>query len=110
LGTGFIMVSERGQILLEELSYLRESDCMQRVVSLQDAREFTGCMEIPRTAHCLQVTVGFRESDSWWECFLEPVVCEDRIAEHDILWQLMKDARAILQPCAEREMASVFGI
>ena len=60
------------------------------------------------TAICLQVTVGYREADSWWECFVEPVVCEDRTAEHDLLWQLVKDARAILQPCAETELASVF--
>ena len=31
-------------------------------------------------------------------------------AEHDVLWQLVKDARKILQPCAETELASVFGM
>jgi len=104
------MVSARSQLHLDEPSYLEQSDCMLRVSSLQDAKEFAGCMEVPRTAICLQVTVGYREADSWWECFVEPVVCEDRTAEHDILWQLIKDARAILQPCAETELASVFGV
>ena len=108
LGTGFILVSARSQLHLDEPSYLEQSDCMLRVSSLQDAKEFAGCMEVPRTAICLQVTVGYREADSWWECFVEPVVCEDRTAEHDMLWQLVKDARAILQPCAETELASVF--
>ncbi len=83
---------------------------MRRVSTRGDAEEYAGCMEIPRTAICLQVTVGYQEADSWWECFVEPVVCEDRTGEHDMLWQLVKDARAILQPCAERELASVFGI
>ena len=110
LGTGFILVSARSQLHLDEPSYLEQSDCMLRVSSLQDAKEFAGCMEIPRTAICLQVTVGYREADSWWECFVEPVACEDRTAEHDMLWQLVKDARAILQPCAETELASVFGV
>jgi len=109
LGTGFIMVSARSQLHLDEPSYLEQSDCMRRVSTRGDAEEYADCMEIPRTAICLQVTVGYREADSWWECFVEPVVCEDRIAEHDLLWQLVKDARAILQPCAERELASVFG-
>ncbi len=109
LGTGFIMVSARSQLHLDEPSYLEQSDCVRRVSTRGDAEEFAGCMEMPRTAICLQVTVGFQESDSWWECFVEPVVCEDRTAEHDLLWQLVKDARAILQPCAERELASVFG-
>jgi hypothetical protein len=81
---------------------------MLRVTILEDAKEFAGCMEVPPTAICLQVTVGFREADSWWECFGEPVVCEDRTAEHDVLWQLVKDDRTILQPCAETELASVF--
>ena len=107
LGTGFIMVSERSQLRLEEPTYREHSDCMLRVSSLQVAKEFAGCMEVPRTAICLQVTVGYREADSWWECFVEPVVCEERTAEHDVLWQLTKDARAILQSCAERELASV---
>ena len=110
LGTGFILVSARSQLHLDEPSYLEQSDCMIRVSTRGDAEEYAGCMEIPRTAICLQVTVGYREADSWWECFVEPVVCEDRTAEHDLLWQLVKDARAILQPCAERELASVFGI
>ncbi len=110
LGTGFIMVSARSQLHLDESSYLEQSDCMRRVSTRRDAEEYAGCMEIPRTAICLQVTVGYREADSWWECFVEPVVCEDRTAEHDLLWQLVKDARAILQPCAERELASVFGV
>ena len=82
---------------------------MLQVSSLQDAEEFAGCMEVPRTAICLQVTLGYTEADRSWECFVEPVVCEDRTSEHDMLWQLVKDARAILQPCAERELVSVFG-
>ncbi len=110
VGTGFILVSERSQLHLDEPSYLEQSECMRRVATLGDAEEYADCMEIPRTAICLQVTVGYTEADSWWECFVEPVVCEDRTAEHDVLWQLVKDARAILQPCAERELASVFGI
>ena len=109
LGTGFILVSERSQIHLEEPSYLQQADCMTRVSALRDAREYASCMQLPRTAICLQVTVGYREADSWWECFVEPVVCEDRTAEHDLLWQLVKDARKILKPCAETELASVFG-
>ena len=109
LGTGFIMVSARSQLRLDEPSYREQSDCMRRVSTREDAEEYAGCMEVPRTATCLQVTVGFTEADSWWECFVEPVVCDDRIGEHDMLWQLVKDARAILQPCAERELASVFG-
>ena len=102
------MVSARSQLHLDEPSYLEQSDCMLRVATLRDAEEYAGCMEMPRTAICLQVTVGYREADSWWECFVEPVVCEDRTAEHDVLWQLTKDARAILQPCAETELALVF--
>ena len=109
LGTGFIMVSERSQLHLDEPSYLEQSGCMLRVSILRDVKEYASCMEIPRTATCLQVTVGYREADSWWECFVEPVVCEDRTAEHDLLWQLVKDARAILQPCAETGLALVFG-
>jgi hypothetical protein len=108
LGTGFIMVSERSQLHLNEPSYLEQSDCVLRVSILRDVKEYASCMEIPRTAICLQVTLGFREADKWWECFVEPVVCEDRTTEHDLLWQLVKDARAILQPCAETELASVF--
>ena len=110
LGTGFIMVSARSQLHLDEPSYLEQSDCMRRVSTRGDAEDYDSCMEIPRTAICLQVTVGYEEADSWWECFVKPVVCEDRIAEHDMLWQLVKDAREILHPCAERELASVFGI
>jgi hypothetical protein len=102
------MVSERSQLHLNEPSYLEQSDCVLRVSILRDVKEYASCMEIPRTAICLQVTLGFREADKWWECFVEPVVCEDRTTEHDLLWQLVKDARAILQPCAETELASVF--
>ena len=109
LGTGFVMVSARSQLRLEEPTYREHPDCMLQVSSLQDAEEFAGCMEVPRTAICLQVTLGYTEADRSWECFVEPVVCEDRTSEHDMLWQLVKDARAILQPCAERELASVFG-
>ena len=108
LGAGFIMVSERSQLHLDEPSYVEQSDCMARVSALRDATEYASCMEIPRTAICLQVTIGYREVDSWWECFVEPVVCEDRAAEHDVLWQLVKDARKVLQECAETELAPVF--
>ena len=110
LGTGFILVSARSQLHLDEPSFLEQAACMTRVSALRDAREYASCMQVPRTAICLQVTIGYREADSWWECFVEPVVCEDRTAEHDMLWQLVKDARAILQSCAERELASVFGV
>ncbi len=110
LGTGFIMVSARSQLRLDEPSYLEESDCMLQVSTRRDAEEYAGCMEIPRNAICLQVTLGYREADRFWECFVEPTVCEDRTAEHDVLWQLVKDERAILQSCAERELASVFGV
>jgi len=109
LGTGFVIVSARSQLRLEEPTYREHADCMSQVYSLQDAEEFAGCMEVPRTAICLQVTLGYTEADRSWECFVEPVVCEDRTSEHDMLWQLVKDARAILQPCAERELVSVFG-
>ncbi len=109
LGTGFVMVSARSQLRLEEPTYREHADCMLQVSSLQDAEEFAGCMEVPRAAICLQVTLGYTEADRSWECFVEPVVCEDRTSEHDMLWQLVKDARAILQPCAERELTSVFG-
>jgi len=110
LGTGFIPVSARSQLQLDEPSYLEQSDCMRRVSTLGDSVEYAGCMEIPRTAICLQVTVGYEEADQWWECFVEPAVCEDRIGEHDMLWQLVQDARERRQPCAERELASVLGI
>ncbi len=106
-GTGHMMVSERSQLHLDEPSFPNQSDCMQHVSTLQDAEEFASCMEVPRTANCLQVTVGYQESDSWWECFVDPVVCEVRMAEHDVLWQLVKDARAILQACSETALASV---
>ena len=109
LGTGFVMVSARSQLRLEEPTYREHADCMLQVSSLQDAEEFAGCMEVPRAAICLQVTLGYTEADRSWECFVEPVVCEERTSEHDMLWQLVKDARAILQPCAERELTSVFG-
>ncbi len=109
LGTGFILMSARSQIHLDEASYLEQADCMARVSALRDAREYASCMQVPRTAICLQVTIGYREVDRWWECFVEPVVCEDRTAEHDVLWQLVKDARKVLQPCAETELASLFG-
>jgi hypothetical protein len=110
LGTGFIMVSELFELHLDEPSYLEESDCLLRASALGDAEEYAGCMEIPPTAICLQVTVGFTEADTWWECFVEPVSCENRAAEHDMLWQLVKDAREILRPCAQTELASVFGV
>ena len=42
LGTGFILVSARSQLHLDEPSYLEQSDCMLRVSSLQDAKEFAG--------------------------------------------------------------------
>ena len=110
LGTGFILVSARSQLHLDEPSYLEQSDCMQRVSTLRDAREFAGCMEIPRTAICLQLAEGLEESDSWWECFAEPVPCEEATAEHEVVMQIVKGVREILQPCAETELASVFGI
>lgn len=110
LGTGFIMVSARSELHLDEPSYLEHSDCRLRVSTLRDVEEFAGCVEIPRTAICLQLAEGYRESDSWWECFAEPLTCEVAAAEHDVVMQLEKGIREILQPCAETELASVFGI
>ena len=104
------MLSETGQLRLDEPSYLERSDCVSRVSTLANAEEYAGCMEISGTAICLQVTVGYREVDSWWECYTESAQCDDAAARHDLLYQLVKDDRAILQPCAERELASVLGI
>ncbi|HAW90787.1 MAG TPA: hypothetical protein DCX61_09000, partial [Gemmatimonadetes bacterium] len=59
LGTGFVMVSARSQLRLEEPTYREHADCMLQVSSLQDAEEFAGCMEVPRAAICLQVTLGY---------------------------------------------------
>ena len=62
------MVSELSQLHLTEATYLEELDCATRVSALGDAEAYQGCLEVPRTAICLQLTEGFRESDSWWEC------------------------------------------
>ena len=104
------MLSETGQLRLDEPSYLERSDCMSRVSTLGNAEEYAGCMEISGTAICLQVTLGYREVDSWWECYTESAQCDDAAAAHDLLYQLVKDARAILQPCGERELALVLGV
>ena len=108
LGTGFIMVSELSQLHLTEATYLEELDCAARVSALGDAEAYQGCLEVPRTAICLQLTEGFRESDSWWECFVKQKRCEDATARHEVVMQIAKGIREILRRCAETEMASVF--
>ena len=108
LGTGFIMVSELSQLHLTEATYLEELDCAARVSALGDAEQYQGCLEVPRTAICLQVTEGFRESDSWRECFVDQRRCEDAIAGHEIVMQIAKGVRELLRRCAETDMASVF--
>ena len=107
LGTGFIMVSELSQLHLTEATYLEELDCAARVSALGDAEQYQGCLEVPSTAISLQLTDGFRESDSWRECFVDQRRCEDAIAGHEVVMQIAKGVRGILRRCAETEMASV---
>ena len=108
LGTGFIMVSELSQLHLTEATFLEESDCTARVAALNDAEEYAGCMEVPAAALCLQVSEGSRESDRWWECFVEEDGCEEAIAAHEVVREVGGYVREILLGCTETEMASVF--
>ena len=108
LGTGFIMVSQASQLQLTEPSYLEESDCSARVSALGDAEEYAGCMEIPPAALCLQVAEGTRESDKWWDCFVEESACEESHAAHEVIVETGGYVREILLDCTETEMASVF--
>jgi len=108
LGTGFIMMSEQSQFHLTEATYLEESDCTARVSALNDAEEYEGCMEVPASAICLQVSEGARESDRWWECFVEEAACEGANEGHEMIRETGGYVREVLQGCTEREMASVF--
>ena len=108
LGTGFIMMSELSQLYLTEATYLEESDCMARVSALGDAAEYEGCREVPASAICLQVSEGSRESDRWWECFVQEEGCEEAIAGHEVVREIGGYVREIVRGCAETEMASVF--
>ena len=108
LGTGFIMMSESSQLHLTEATYLEESDCMARVSALGDAGEYEDCLEVPASAICLQVSEGSRESDRWWECFVQEEGCEEAIAGHEVVREIGGYVREIVRGCAETEMASVF--
>jgi hypothetical protein len=108
LGTGFIMMSEQSQFHLTEATYLEESDCTARVSTLNDAEEYEGCMEVPASAICLQVSEGARESDRWWECFVEEAACELANEGHEMIRETGGYVREVLQGCTETEMASVF--
>jgi len=93
---------------LTEATFLEESDCTARVAVLNDAEEYAGCMEVPSAALCLQVSEGSRESDRWWECFVEEDGCEEAIAAHEVVREVGGYVREILLGCTETEMASVF--
>ncbi len=108
LGSGFIMMSELSQLHLTEATYLEESDCVARVSAFGDAAEYAGCMEVPTAALCLQVSEGTRESDKWWECFVEEAGCEEAIAGHEVVREQGGYVREILLGCTETEMESVF--
>ncbi len=108
LGTGFIMVSELSQLHLTEAAFLEESDCTARVSTLADAEEFESCMEVPPAAICLQVSEGLRESDEWWECFVEEAGCEEAIAGHEVVREQGGYVREVLLGCTETEMESIF--
>ena len=108
LGTGFILMSETSQLHLTEATFLEASDCTARVAVLNDTEEYAGCMEVPAAALCLQVSEGTRESDRWWECFVEEDGCEEAIAAHEVVREVGGYVREILQGCTETEMASVF--
>ena len=108
LGTGFIMISEASQLQLAEGTFVEESDCRARVAALGDAAAYQGCLEVPPTAICLQVAEGLRESDRWWECFVEDVACEEAIAAHEVIIEVGGYVRELLQGCGETEMASIF--
>ena len=107
-GTGFILMSEASELHLTEATFLEASDCTARVAVLNDAEEYAGCMEVPTAALCLQVSEGTRESDRWWECFVEEDGCEEAIAAHEVVREVGGYVREILLGCTETEMASVF--
>ncbi len=108
LGTGFIMLSEESQLHLTEATYLEESDCMSRVSSLDEAEEYEGCMEVPASAICLQVSDGERESDRWWECFVQETSCEEANEVHEMVRETGGYLREVLRGCAETEIDLVF--
>jgi hypothetical protein len=108
LGTGFIMVSGLSQLHLTEATYLEESDCLARVSALGDAEEYEGCMEVPPSAICIQVGDGSRESDRWWECFVQEEGCEEANAGHEVVREQGGYVREVVRGCGETEMASVF--
>jgi hypothetical protein len=108
LGTGFIMISEGSQLQLTEGTFPEESDCRARVSALGDSEAYEGCLEVPPTAICLQVAEGLRESDRWWECFVQEVACEEAIAAHEVIIEVGGYVRELLRGCGETEMASVF--
>ncbi len=108
LGTGFIMLSEESQLHLTEATYLEESGCVSRVSSLNDAEEYEGCMEVPASAICLQVSEGARESDRWWECFVQETSCEEANEVHEMVRETGGYVREVLRGCVETEMAMVF--
>ncbi len=102
------MLSEESQLHLTEATYVEESDCMARVSSLNDAEEYGGCMEVPASAICLQVSEGARESDRWWECFVQETSCEEANEVHEMVRETGGYVREVLRGCAETEMALVF--
>ena len=108
LGTGFIMLSEQSQLHWTETTFLEASDCMARVSSLNDAEEYEGCMEVPASAICIQVSEGARASDRWWECFVQEEACEEANAGHEMIRETGGYVREVIRACAETEMASVF--
>ena len=108
LGTGFIMLSEESQLHLTEATYVEESDCVSQVSSLDDVEEYEGCMEVPASAICLQVSEGARESDRWWECFVQETSCEAANEVHEMVRETGGYVREVLRGCAETEMDVVF--
>jgi len=108
LGTGFIMVSALSQLHLTEATFLEEADCTARVSALSDATEYESCLEVPPSAICLQASEGLRESDKWWECFVEEAGCEEAIAGHEVVREQGGYVREILLGCTETEIESIF--
>ena len=108
LGTGFIMLSEESQLHLTEATYIEESDCVSRVSSLDDVEEYEGCMEVPASAICLQVSEGALESDRWWECFVQETSCEEANEIHEMVRETGGYVREVLRGCAETELDVVF--
>jgi hypothetical protein len=108
LGTGFIMMSEGSQLHLTEDSYLEESDCTARASARGDAEEFAGCMEVPASAICIQVSEGARASDRWWECYVQEEACEEANAGHEMIRETGGYLREVIRACGETETASVF--